>query len=92
MTKQDIIRKIMENTNLSRRNSNKAVDFVLSSIKNKLADGEDIKISGFGIFEIRKRPERIGRNPRTGVEVPIKESRTIKFRLGKILKKKVCES
>jgi nucleoid DNA-binding protein len=92
MTKQDIVRKIMEKTNLSRRKSSNAVDFILSAIKGKLAEGEDVKISGFGIFEIRNRTRRIGRNPRTGVEIPIKEGRSLKFRLGKILKKKVTES
>ena len=92
MTKQDIIKKVMETTNFSKRKSLVAVDMVFSTIKKTLAQGENVKISGFGIFEVRRRLNRMGRNPRTGEEVPIKEGRSLKFRIGKILKKVVSES
>ena len=92
MTKREIINKIMETTNFSKRRSHFAVDMVFSIIKKNLAEGKSVKISGFGVFDIRRRIQRMGRNPRTGVEVPIVEGKSLKFRAGKILKKKVSES
>jgi nucleoid DNA-binding protein len=92
MTKKDIINRIREKTYLSKKISIEAVNMVFGIIKKKLEENEEVKLSGFGIFEIRNRKSRIGRNPKTGVEVPIKEGKSLKFRMGKVLKKTICDN
>ena len=66
------------------------VEAILGHMSNALAEGENVKISGFGTFLLRDKAERIGRNPKTGVEVPITPRRVMTFRASQMLKERVA--
>jgi nucleoid DNA-binding protein len=89
VTKEDIINRVWENLQLSKQQSAEIVDELISSIKTVIQEGESLKIGGFGVFEIRNRKPRMGRNPKTGEQAEIKAGKTIKFKPGKTLKQHV---
>ena len=64
---------------------------LLSKMSNALAKGENVKISGFGSFVLRDKNERIGRNPKTGIEVPITPRRVMTFRASQLLKERIAK-
>lgn len=66
------------------------VEAILAHMCNALAEGENVKISGFGTFLLRDKAERVGRNPKTGVEVPITPRRVLTFRASQMLKDRIC--
>ena len=66
------------------------VESIIAHICDALEDGENVKISGFGTFLLRDKGERIGRNPKTGVEVPITPRRVLTFRASQMLKDRVA--
>ena len=68
------------------------VEMILQHMCSALADGENVKISGFGTFLLRDKGERVGRNPKTGVEVPITPRRVLTFRASQMLKDRIAES
>lgn len=80
MNKSQLISAVAEEVNLSKVDVKKVVDTLFAQIENKLNEGEKIVLSGFGVFSIANSPDRIGRNPRTGVEVKIPARRNVKFR------------
>jgi integration host factor subunit alpha len=86
VTKEDIINRIWENLNFTKKQSGEVVEELIDCLKETLKDGEKLKVGGFGVFEVRQRKARIGRNPRTGEKAQIKEGKTIKFKPGKTLK------
>jgi integration host factor subunit alpha len=67
------------------------VESILSMMGDALAEGENVKISGFGTFLLRDKTERLGRNPKTGIEVPITPRRVLTFRASKMLKERVAK-
>ena len=71
---------------LSRAESSELVGQVLEEICDCLSGGEDVKLSGFGLFMVREKGERVGRNPKTGVEVPIEPQRVVTFKPSGVLK------
>jgi integration host factor subunit alpha len=75
---------------LSRNESADLVESVLDNISNALVKGENVKISSFGTFNIRDKTERIGRNPKTGEEVPIRPRRVLTFRPSHLMKDRVA--
>jgi integration host factor subunit alpha len=77
---------------LSRAESLEMVESILSLMCKALGDGENVKISGFGTFLLRDKGERVGRNPKTGIEVPITPRRVLTFRSSQILKQRVTGS
>lgn len=77
---------------LSRSDSLTMVESILGLMSDALALGENVKISGFGTFLLRDKSERIGRNPKTGVEVPITPRRVLTFRASQMLKDRVSAS
>jgi nucleoid DNA-binding protein len=83
--KQDVVHKVADRTGLPRVKAEAAVDTVFESMKNALASGERIELRGFGVFSVRPRKTGIGRNPRTGAEVPIVPGRAVRFKPGKEL-------
>ena len=89
MTKEDIVNRIWNRVNLNKKQSHEVIEFVIECIKDTLKEGEKIKIGRFGVFEVKERKARIGRNPKTGKEAEIKAGKTIKFRAGKPLKQSV---
>lgn len=80
VTRADIAEKVCEEIGLSRKDSSDILDMVVDEIRNELASGHDVKISTFGSFLLRKKRERIGRNPKTGVEATITPRTVISFR------------
>ena len=89
MTKAELIVKVAEEAKLTRKDAEQAVNTVLNSISNALAEGDKVSIAGFGVFEVRERAAHPGRNPRTGEECLIPASRVVKFTPGKALKEAV---
>ena len=89
LTRADLADVIHRKVGLSRAESLDMVENILGHMCNAMADGENVKISGFGTFLLRDKGERVGRNPKTGVEVPITPRRVMTFSASKMLKDKV---
>ena len=87
-TRNDIIESISENVGLSLSDSSYLIEEIFEFILTELEKGENIKISSFGTFSIRHKKQRIGRNPKTGVEVPINARKVVTFSSSNILKSK----
>ena len=88
-TRSTLSEAVFKNVGLSRNESATLVDTVFSEILNSLITGDDVKISSFGTFVVRQKKERIGRNPKTGEEVPITARSVVTFRASNVLKSKV---
>ena len=86
VTREDLSEAIYEKVDLSRLESARLVGQVLSEIGDTLVRGEAVKFSGFGTFSVRSKGERVGRNPRTGIEVPIEKRRVMVFKPSNVLK------
>ncbi|MEQ9764378.1 HU family DNA-binding protein [Streptococcus jiangjianxini] len=84
--KQDLIAKVAEATELTKKDSAAAVDAVFEAIEGFLAEGDKVQLIGFGNFEVRERAARKGRNPQTGEEISIAASKVPAFKAGKALK------
>ena len=89
ITRADLSESVYQEVGLSRNESAELVDTVLEEISAALTRGESVKISSFGSFLVRMKGERIGRNPKTGEEVPIKPRRVLVFRASHVLKDRV---
>ena len=89
MTKKDIVLKIAEEAHLKQVDVKKIVQKTLDHIVDALRAGETIELRNFGVFKVKTRRPRIGRNPKTGVTVSIPERRVVIFKSGMIMKKKV---
>ena len=85
-TRNDIIEAISENVGLSLSDSSLIIEEIFEFILNELEKGHDVKISSFGTFSVRHKKTRIGRNPKTGVEVPITERHVVSFSSSNVLK------
>ena len=88
-TRSTLSEAVFKNVGLSRNESANLVDTVFSEILTSLIKGNDVKISSFGTFIVREKKERIGRNPKTGEEVPITARSVVTFRASNVLKSKV---
>ena len=88
-TRSTLSEAVFKNVGLSRNESANLVDSVFSEILVSLIKGDDVKISSFGTFVVREKKERIGRNPKTGEEVPITARSVVTFRASNVLKSKV---
>ncbi|MFD0586896.1 HU family DNA-binding protein [Paenibacillus sp. GCM10027627] len=86
MNKTDLIAKVAELTELSKKDATKAVDAVFEAISDALQSGDKVQLVGFGNFEVRERQARKGRNPQTGEEIDIAASKMPAFKPGKSLK------
>lgn len=86
MNKTELIAKVAEMTELSKKDATKAVDAVFDAIGEALQGGEKVQLVGFGNFEVRERQARKGRNPQTGEEIDIAASKMPAFKPGKSLK------
>jgi DNA-binding protein HU-beta len=89
MTKQELSNKIAEVTGLSQSEAKKSLDATLAAIEDSLKNDEKVSFVGFGSFSVADRKARTGRNPRTGEEIDIPASRTVKFSPGQNLKKAI---
>jgi nucleoid DNA-binding protein len=90
MTRLDIAKIVAREANLTQQKASEAVVELFNILKDTLRRGERIECRGFGIFTVRERNPRVGRNPRTGEEAPISKGRTIKFKPGKEFKDQVA--
>jgi len=86
ITRTELSEAVYQEVGLSRNESSDLLETVLEKISETLITGESVKISSFGTFSIRSKSERIGRNPKTGIEVPITPRRVINFRPSQQLK------
>lgn len=89
MNKNELIDSVAKSAQLSKKDSEAAVNAVLETITDTLAKGEKVVLVGFGTFEVRERKERIGRNPATKEEIKIPASKAPAFKAGKSLKTRV---
>ncbi len=89
VTRADLTEAVYQEVGLSRNESAQLVESVLEQISNTLARGESVRISSFGTFSLRDKAQRIGRNPKTGEEVPIPPRRVLIFRASHVLKNRI---
>ena len=87
-TRNDIIEAISDNVGLSLSDSSNIIEEIFEFILLELEQGKDVKISSFGTFSVRHKNSRIGRNPKTGIEVPIKARNVVTFSSSNVLKSK----
>lgn len=92
VTRADLIDAVYKEIGLSRTESSVIIESILNHITGALIRGETVKLSGFGTFDVRHKKSRMGRNPKTGREVPITSRRVLAFRPSTILKKRVNSS
>ncbi len=92
LTRADLCEAVYQKVGLSRSESAQLVESVIEEVCQAAVRGETIKLSSFGTFSIRSKNERIGRNPKTGEEVPITPRRVMVFKPSNILKGKVIEN
>jgi integration host factor subunit alpha len=92
VTRAQLSEAVYQEVGLSRNESAELVESVLNEISDALARGEMVKISSFGSFAVRQKGKRIGRNPKTGEEVPISPRRVLVFRASHVLKDQINES
>ena len=89
LTKADLAEKLFEELGLNKREAKEVVEAFFEELRNALEDGKQIKLSGFGNFNLRSKNERPGRNPKTGEEIPITARTVVTFHPGQKLKARV---
>ncbi|MFS0737880.1 integration host factor subunit alpha [Sphingomonas sp. 1P06PA] len=92
LTRADLAETIHRNVGLSRADSAGMVEQILRYMCESLSNGENVKISGFGSFVLRDKGERVGRNPKTGIEVPIAPRRVLTFRASQTMRDRIVEA
>ena len=90
LTRADLADTLNRKLGFSRAESLDLVEAILRHMCQAMSSGENVKISGFGTFVLRDKKERVGRNPKTGVEVPITPRRVMTFRASQLLKERVA--
>lgn len=88
MIKLDIVNLVADRTGVPKQKAEQVVDSLFEAMKDALAAGKRIELRGFGVFVVKPRKRGVGRNPRTGEEVPIPAGKTIRFKPGKELSAK----
>lgn len=86
LTKNDMMERLVDTLDFGRRDAKLVVDQFFEEIKDALARGEVVKLSGFGNFDLRDKNERPGRNPKTGESIPVTARRVVTFKSGQKLK------
>lgn len=89
VTRYELYDAVYQKVGLSRTESSAFVELVLEEIKDSIARGETVKLSSFGTFTVRKKGQRMGRNPKTGAEVPISPRRVVVFKASAIMKQQI---
>ncbi len=90
MNKAELISKVAEKAELSKKDADKAVSALIESVQEALKAGEKVQLVGFGSFEVKARAERKGKNPRTGAEITIPASKSPVFKAGKAFKDSIA--
>lgn len=91
MNKTELISAVAEKAEMTKKDAEKAVNAILSSVEDALAQGDKVQLVGFGTFEVRERAARKGRNPQTGKEILISATKVPAFKPGKALKEAVIK-
>lgn len=91
LTRADLADSLNQVIGLSRAESSRLIENIIDQICDALERGENVKISGFGTFVLRDKNARVGRNPKTGVEVPISPRRVLTFRPSQIMRDQVAQ-
>ena len=91
MNKTELIAAVAEKADLSKKDAEAAITAAVAAITEALTQGEKVQLVGFGSFEVKTRAARVGRNPRTGEEIPISEAKLPVFKAGKALKDAVAQ-
>ena len=91
MNKAELITKIAADSGLSKKDSEKALTAALNAITDSLKNGEKVQLVGFGIFDVKVRAPRLGRNPKTKEPVEIPASKVPQFKAGKLLKESLAD-
>jgi integration host factor subunit alpha len=89
LTKAELAEALFDELGLNKREAKEFVDLFFEEIRGRLEAGEEVKLSGFGNFELRSKNQRPGRNPKTGEEIPISARRVVTFRPGQKLRLRV---
>ncbi|MFT6102606.1 MAG: integration host factor subunit alpha [Granulosicoccus sp.] len=89
LTKAELAEKLYEDLGFNKREAKELVELFFEEIRNSLESNEQVKLSGFGNFDLRDKKQRPGRNPKTGEEIPISARRVVTFRPGQKLKARV---
>jgi integration host factor subunit alpha len=89
LTKADMAEELFDELGLNKREAKEMVEMFFEKVRAAMEDGEQVKLSGFGNFDLREKKERPGRNPKTGEEIPICARRVVTFRPGQKLKTRV---
>lgn len=89
LTKAELAEALFDELGLNKREAKEFVDLFFEEIRVRLESGEEVKLSGFGNFELRKKNQRPGRNPKTGEDIPISARRVVTFRPGQKLRLRV---
>lgn len=92
LTKAEIAEHLVNKLNINKRDAKEVVEAFFEQIRNALESGEQVKLSGFGNFDLRDKSQRPGRNPKTGEDIPISARRVVTFRPGQKLKNRVEQS
>ena len=91
MNKTELIAAVAEKADLSKKDAEAAITAAVDAITEALTQGEKVQLVGFGSFEVKTRAARVGRNPRSGEEIPISEAKLPVFKAGKALKDAVAQ-
>jgi integration host factor subunit alpha len=86
LTKADMVERLYDELGLNKREAKDIVEMFFDEVRSALAQGEEVKLSGFGNFQLRDKSERPGRNPKTGLVIPVSARRVVTFRAGQKLK------
>ena len=89
LTKADMAERLFEELGLNKREAKELVEMFFEEVRGALENGRQVKLSGFGNFDLRDKKQRPGRNPKTGEEIPITARRVVTFRPGQKLKARV---
>jgi integration host factor subunit alpha len=89
LTKAEVAEHLFEEVGLTKRDAKEMVEIFFEEVRETLENGEQVKLSGFGNFDLRQKSERPGRNPKTGEDIPISARKVVTFRPGQKLKTRV---
>jgi integration host factor subunit beta len=89
VTKRELVQRVAEKTGVQQINAKEVIQSFLDEIINELAKGNRLEFRDFGVFEPKTKASRVARNPRTGDKVEVPEKTTVKFKVGRLMKKKI---
>jgi len=89
VTKRELVQRVAEKTGVQQINAKEVIQNFLDEIINELAKGNRLEFRDFGVFEPKTKASRVARNPRTGDKVEVPEKTTVKFKVGRLMKKKI---